>query len=130
MDSIEKIKESVEEMESKLRDSALLYLGKSTQSALSFETILEWFFTWRIKMEDLKNTHWCDGVFDLSVVKEGKNQINFKGKAYIGPENNIDEIHESKFVGTITINLKTKDIEAYCFTLDVNNRIFKIDSKT
>jgi len=130
MDSIEKIHRSVEEMESKLQYSALSYLGQTTQRALSFETILEWFFTWRIKLEDLHNTHWCDGVFDLSVVKEGRNKISFKGMAYIGPENDISEIHESKFGGTIIINLKAINIEAYSFTIDMNNRIFNLNSKT
>lgn len=130
MDSLEKIHRSVEEMEVKLLHVAFSYLEDKSENVMSFETILEWFFTWRIKLEDLENAFWCDGVFDLTVAHGGKNCLEFEGMAYVGPESNIEEIYKSKFTGSITLNKKRKSIENYDFSLHVNNRIFCIKSQT
>src|SRR5262245_58874098 len=40
--------------------------------ALSFESVMEWFLTWRLKLADFPETMWCDGVQDLELTREGK----------------------------------------------------------
>ena len=127
MDSIEKIYRSIEDMEQRLLLSTQSHLKDNTKHSVSFQAVLEWFFTWRIKLEDLENTHWCDGVRNLFINKVGEQSLSLEGIAYIGPEKDVQVIHKSPFSGTVTLDEQGNVIRSYDFTINMNERTFQIN---
>lgn len=126
MDSLEKINTSIEKMEGRLTSQIGLYLSVGELSLSKLSSNLEWFLTWRIKLEDLENTMWCDGVIELEVSKSGRNSINLKGRAYFGPESDVTIIHKCNLEGKIYLSKKHDFIESYIFNTDVNGKNYEI----
>ena len=126
MDSLEKINSSIEEMEGRLAFQIGKYLSGGDISLSRLSSSLEWFFTWRIKLEDLENTMWCDGVIDLEIFKSGRHSINLRGQAYIGPESDVMTIYKCSLEGKIDLSKKHDFIESYNIRTNVNGRTYEI----
>lgn len=126
MDNLEKINSSIEKMEGRLTSQIGDYLSGGQLSLSELCSNLEWFLTWRIKLEDLENTMWCDGVFELKVSRLGRSSINLGGRAYFGPESDVTIIHKCNLEGSITLSSKLDFIESYNFKTNVNGKVFEI----
>ena len=105
------------------------YLKYGKIDLKSFSSELEWFLTWRIKLEDLSNRMWCDGVFDLKTKKLGIHSIDITGMAYIGSESNAGILYKSAISGRFKLSKNNKFIENYEVQVNVNDRLYDI-SKT
>jgi len=75
MYSLEKIKLGIEQMESRLTSNLANFLASDEISLDSLSSDLEWFLTWRMKLGDLDNRMWCNGVIDLEISKSGRHTI-------------------------------------------------------
>ena len=91
-DNLEKIESSVELMEARLAKNMILFLNAGKYSIGKIQNDLEWFVTWRIKLVDLKNRMWCDGIDELRISKIGHNVVRVKAVASIGPESDVSLI--------------------------------------
>ncbi|PWK45332.1 hypothetical protein [Pleionea mediterranea] len=126
MDSLDKINSSIEKMVERLTSQIGHYLSDDKLSLSKLASNLEWFLTWRIKLEDLEDRMWCDGVIDLEVSKSGRHSINLKGRAYVGPESDVMTIYKCSLEGQIELSTKHDFIEYYNFKADVNGKLFEI----
>jgi|GEM_PF-4315337 len=126
MDSLDKINSSIEKMEERLTSQIGYYLSNDKLSLNKLASNLEWFLTWRIKLEDLEDRMWCDGVIDLEVSKSGEHSINLRGRAYFGPESDVMIIHKCSLEGLIDLSTKHDFIQSYNFKTDVNGKSYEI----
>ena len=129
MDTIEKINSGIMEMEAMIASRVGNYLKYGKIDLKSFSSELEWFLTWRIKLEDLSNRMWCDGVFDLKIKKLGRHAIDIAGMAYIGPESNAGILYKSAISGKFKLSKNNKFIENYVVQVNANDRLYDL-SKT
>ncbi|MCW8879755.1 MAG: hypothetical protein OQJ89_14870 [Kangiellaceae bacterium] len=126
MDSLERINSSIEKMEERLTSQIGQYFTDDKLTLSKLASSLEWFLTWRIKLEDLEDRMWCDGVIELEVIKSGNNSINLRGRVYIGPESDVRTIYKCKLEGRIVLSQKYDFLESYNFKTNVNGRIYEI----
>jgi len=117
------------EMEAMIASRVGDYLKCGKIDLKSFSSELEWFLTWRIKLEDLSNRMWCDGVFDLKIKKLGRHAIDITGMAYIGPESNAGILYESAINGKFKLSKNNRFIEDYEVQANVNDRLYVILKK-
>jgi len=126
MDTIEKIHKGIEHVEQRLIQKVRSASSRDEIRLCDLSSELEWLITWSIKLEDLENRMWCDGVTDLQLFLLDKHSLNLKGNAFIGPEIDTNILYKCSLEGQISFSKTYEIITSYSFTVNLNGKIYKI----
>ena len=127
---LENVKTAIAQSENKL--STLLYqllLGNEVDLK-KIENTLEWFITWRIKLIDLNNTMWCDGVSNLDITIDNNSEVSIYASIRIGPENDVSKIYTGILQGWFRLKDGQKVIKHYDIAASVNEKTYAMSDKT
>jgi len=91
------------------------------------ESDLEWFLTWRLKLEDLPSVMWCDGVRDLALRPAGGLSYEIEAKAWIGPESDVNVLSLCRLRGTVRLDPDHDRLSSYRLRIDYEGQVYEID---
>jgi hypothetical protein len=128
--SKEALKEKIRAMEARVVRStrAIIKAGPHLQDdelLRGLEMDLEWFLTWRLKLEDTSTVMWCDGVIDLAFQVRGDRSYEINARAYIGPESDATTTL-CALDGTIVLDETADQLKGYRLNITCEDRAFAI----
>jgi hypothetical protein len=91
------------------------------------ESELEWFLTWRLKLEDLPSVMWCDGVQDLAITQAGGLSYEIEAKAWIGPESDVNVLSLCRLRGMVRLEPNNDRLSSYKLCIDYEGQAYEID---
>lgn len=124
MDSIDKIHSGIERARSQLAGVLSSVLAANEVDLNKLEVALEWFITWSVKLEDLDDRMWCDGVSNLDVTIDNDNELSVYATVYLGPESDVSTIYKGILQGWFKLVVEQEKIDSFDLAVSVNDKTY------
>lgn len=124
MDSIDKIHSGIEHAKSRLAGILSSVLATEEVDLNKLEVALEWFITWRIKLENLDYRMWCDGVSNLDVTIDNDSELSVYATVYLGPESDVSTIYKGILQGWFKLVVEQGKIDSFDLAVSVNDKTY------
>ncbi len=120
------LKNHIRSMERRLAVEIGSLRGSNTFTKMNYYPIngaMEWFITWKVKISNLPEIMWCDGVEDLQLSIEGK-LVKISAKLRIGPESDVRKIYPSQVNGVLYFDRNKKNFKRYKIDIDYGEKVY------
>jgi hypothetical protein len=110
---------------------ATLEMSEDCSRDLSnIESVMEWFLTWRLNLEDYPAAGWCDGVQNLELTPRDKRTYDIRAKIWTGPVNDLRIQYLCDLLGTMTLSQNRRRLKTYRLEIDHEGDTYLIRKAT